>query len=247
MKMPRILGALLVCAPLAFAAGAPASSEPGATHAAEKRDAARDAASPPAAEPDSSAKAGRAADPSVPASSGKGSVSTARDAESALSPRRGGADVPQHAPGPAARGNGDRLRGLLEAQARGYSARQSSQPVGSIRGANGNAPARGPSGASPAFPPALTAPNMAARSAANLSAAPNLSAAANSRTAANPRAAANPSAAANSSAAANLSAAARASTIGGPQAQGLGQVGGPAIGRPAHAATIDGTQLHHKF
>lgn len=252
MKMPRILGALLVCAPLALAAGAPASSEPGATHAAEKREAARDAASPPKAEPDSSARAGRAAGPSVPASSGKGSVSTARDAESALAPRRGGADVPQHAPGPAARGNGDRLRGLLEAQARGYSARQSSQPVGSIRGANGNAPARGAGGASPAlaspaFPPALTAPNLAARSAANLSAAPNLSAAANPRTAANPRAAANPSAAANSSAAANLSAAARASTIGGPQAQGLGQVGGPAIGRPAHAATIDATQLHHKF
>jgi hypothetical protein len=210
MKMPRILGALLVCAPLAFAAGAPASSEPGATHAAEKREAARDAASPPAAEPDSSAKAGRAADPSVPASSGKGSISTARDAESALAPRRG-ADIPQNAHGPAARSNGDRLRSLLDAQARGRVARPSSPPVGSTRAASGNVVAQGPSGASPALPPAVTAPNVAARAAANQGPA------------------------------------SRNSTIGGPRAQGLGQVGGPAIGRPAHAATIDGTQLHHKF
>jgi hypothetical protein len=77
--------------------------------------------------------------------------------------------------------------------------------------------AQGARGASPALPPAVTAPNVAARAAAHPSAAPN------------------------------PSAAARASAIGGPHTQGLGRVGGPAIGRPAHAATIDGTQLHHKL
>jgi hypothetical protein len=34
----------------------------------------------------------------------------------------------------------------------------------------------------------------------------------------------------------------RNSTIGGPQAQGFGRVGGPAISRTIHSATIDGTQ-----
>jgi hypothetical protein len=38
----------------------------------------------------------------------------------------------------------------------------------------------------------------------------------------------------------------RDSTIGGPRAPGPGRVGGPAIGRTAHNATIDGTQLHHQ-
>jgi hypothetical protein len=35
--------------------------------------------------------------------------------------------------------------------------------------------------------------------------------------------------------------------IGGPHAQGLGRVGGPAISRATHGATVDGTQLHRKF
>jgi len=37
------------------------------------------------------------------------------------------------------------------------------------------------------------------------------------------------------------------SAIGGPHAQGLGRVGGPAISRTTHSATVDGTQLRHKF
>ncbi len=39
----------------------------------------------------------------------------------------------------------------------------------------------------------------------------------------------------------------RESSIGGPHAGGLGRLGGPAIGRPANRATIDGTQLRRKF
>jgi hypothetical protein len=39
----------------------------------------------------------------------------------------------------------------------------------------------------------------------------------------------------------------RNSGVGGPHAQGIGQVGGPAVGRVTHSATIDGTQLHRKF
>jgi hypothetical protein len=38
----------------------------------------------------------------------------------------------------------------------------------------------------------------------------------------------------------------RISAIGGPHAQGLGRMGGPAISRATHSATVDGTQLHHK-
>ena len=37
------------------------------------------------------------------------------------------------------------------------------------------------------------------------------------------------------------------STIGGPHAQGFGRVGGPAISRTTHSATVDGTQLRRKF
>jgi hypothetical protein len=47
--------------------------------------------------------------------------------------------------------------------------------------------------------------------------------------------------------AARLSSTPRNSAIGGPHAQGLGRVGGPAISRTTHSATIDGTQLRHKF
>jgi hypothetical protein len=39
----------------------------------------------------------------------------------------------------------------------------------------------------------------------------------------------------------------RTSTIGGPHSQGIGRVGGPAISRTTRSATVDGTQLHHKF
>jgi hypothetical protein len=39
----------------------------------------------------------------------------------------------------------------------------------------------------------------------------------------------------------------RNSAIGGPHAQTLGRVGGPAISRTTHSATVDGNQLHHKF
>ena len=39
----------------------------------------------------------------------------------------------------------------------------------------------------------------------------------------------------------------RSPSIGGPHAQVSGRVGGPAISGPKHNATIDGTQLRHKF
>lgn len=37
------------------------------------------------------------------------------------------------------------------------------------------------------------------------------------------------------------------SSVGGPHAQGFGRVGGPAISRRTPGATVDGTQLRHKF
>ena len=39
----------------------------------------------------------------------------------------------------------------------------------------------------------------------------------------------------------------RGSTIGGPRVAGPARVGGPATGRAANPAVIDGTQLHRKF
>lgn len=47
--------------------------------------------------------------------------------------------------------------------------------------------------------------------------------------------------------AARLSPAPRNSAIGGPRAQGVGLLGGAAISRTRHAATIDGAQPRHKF
>jgi hypothetical protein len=45
----------------------------------------------------------------------------------------------------------------------------------------------------------------------------------------------------------NLKVAPRGSTIGGPHVAGPGRVGGPATGRTANPAAIDGTQVHRKF
>jgi hypothetical protein len=46
---------------------------------------------------------------------------------------------------------------------------------------------------------------------------------------------------------AKLSSTPRSSAIGGLHAPGLGRLGGPAISRTTHSATIDGTQQRHKF
>jgi len=45
----------------------------------------------------------------------------------------------------------------------------------------------------------------------------------------------------------SVKAVAGSSRIGGPQTAGRGRLGGPAIGRTANSATINGTQLHRKF
>jgi hypothetical protein len=44
-----------------------------------------------------------------------------------------------------------------------------------------------------------------------------------------------------------VTATSRDSIIGGPRGQALGRIGGPLSGQASHSATIDGTQLHHKF
>jgi hypothetical protein len=48
-------------------------------------------------------------------------------------------------------------------------------------------------------------------------------------------------------AAAPLRAVARSATIGGPKSSTSRPLGGATMGRTAHNASIDGTQLHHKF
>ena len=124
-------------------------------------------------------------------------------------------------------GNADRVHSLLNAQARGRPARQPGRPVGSARAvAHGPDDARGRQGVSAAGQPKLAASN----SAAAMPAGQTKLAASNS---------APPPAA-------RLSSIPRNSAIGGPHASRLGRVGGPAISRTTHIATIDGAQLHHK-
>ena len=124
-------------------------------------------------------------------------------------------------------GNADRVHSLLNAQARGHPARQPGRSVRSARAvAQGPDDARGRVGVSAAGQSKLAASNGAAampagqpKLAASISAAPP---------------------------AARLSSIPRNSAIGRPHAQALARVGGPAISRTTHSATIDGAQLHHK-
>jgi hypothetical protein len=142
---------------------------------------------------------------------------------------------------------GNRGSNQAGAQTRGRLTRQSGGRVGSTRAVtHGPDDVRGPQGVS-----AVVQPKMAT---SNGAAPPTAVPGDQSKLAASNSAAAMPAggpkvAASNSAAplATRLWSTPRNSAIGGPHAQGLGRVGGPAISRATQSATVDGTQLHHKF
>jgi hypothetical protein len=217
MKMSHILCAMLACALPTFEARATASSADGPSSAAAAN---------------VGEAAGRAA-PGRNAGTKRGaqtrSGSKGRDAAVAASPRRG-SGASQGGVAQTGRSNTDRLHSLLNAQARGRLARQPGR-AGSTRAVtHGPNDVRGPQGVSPAGQPKQVASNGAAPPAA-VPTGQSKPAASNSPA---------PSAT-------RLSSTPRNSAIGGPHAQGLGRVGGPAISRATHGAIVDGAQLHRKF
>jgi hypothetical protein len=227
-KMSHILCALLACAPLIFEARATASSEDGRSSvAAANVDESAGRAAPGRK---AGKKPGRTGDRgSNQAGARTSDGSKGRDAAVAASPR-GSSATPQAGAGKAVmgqadRGNADRLRSMLNARASGHLARQRSRPVGSTPGATGGPDLHGPQGASQAGQPKLAASTNSAASPA-------------ARPAVTPSSAASP--------AARPATTPRNSAIGGPHAQALARVGGPALSRTTHSGTIDGTQLHHK-
>jgi hypothetical protein len=238
MKVPHILCAILACAPLTFEARATASSEDGrpsrpvadAGQAAGRAVPSRDASTKPEGTPDRDPTQARART----GGGSTGGVSKARDAAAAASPRPGSVTPPrgvvQGAAARAVRGNADRLNSLLNARARGRLARQPSRPAGSARAVAPGPEARGPRDVGPAGQPKLGKSNTAAAPTAMMAGQPKM-ATSNSLTSPAARPAPNP----------------RNSAIGGPHGQTLGRVGGPAISRTTHSATIDGNQPQHKF
>jgi hypothetical protein len=245
MKKSHILCAMLACASLISEAHAIPSSREGPSSAAAAD--AGDAAGPAPPGHGAGSKVQRAGDPGSPRSRARtGDASKGRDAAAADSSRRSSV-APQPGAGKAGigqagRGNADRLHSMLNTQARGHLARQHGGPVGSTRGATGGADVHGPQGVNTAGQSKLAASNGAAAPAAVPAGQSKLVANSAASLAARPAGA--PSIAA--SPAARLAATPRGSAIGGPRVQSAGRVGGPAITRTTHGATIDGTQLHHK-
>jgi hypothetical protein len=253
MKVTHILCAILACASLSFEARATASSEDGrpsrpeanAGQASGRTAPGQDASAKPEGTHDREPAPARARTGSGSPGGGStgsgstggrspGGVSKARDAAAAASPRRGSVTPPrsgaQGGPARAARGNADRLNSMLNARAHGRLARQPSRPAGTARAVARGPEVRGPRDAGPAGQPKLGKSNTAAPPTAMVAGQPKL---ATSNSPASPASRPAPTP--------------RNSAIGGPHAQTLGRVGGPAISRTTHGATIDGNQLHHKF
>jgi len=228
MKMSHILCAMLACAPPTFEACAAASSADGPPSAAAAN--VGEAAGRAGPSRNAGAKRGRTGDRGPNQAAARTSDgSKSPDAAAPASPR-GGSVPPKAGAGKAAvsqasRSNADRLHSMLNARVNGHLARQRGRPVGSARGATAGPDLHGAQGMSPAAQPKLAASNRAAAMQAG-----------------------QPKLAASSSAppSARLSTP-RSSAVGGPHAPELGRLGGPAISRTAHSATVDGAQLHHKF
>jgi hypothetical protein len=256
MKVPQILCALLLCTASAWEAPAVASPERGGSVTepdSANTDGPKEAKPSPARQTgrsraatgeDMSTKAGRTNERrSPPVGSDKSVGSTGRNPGAAASRGRDSAAL-QRGMGQLARPNADRLRSLLSAQARGRPTRQPSRrPGGPIRAAtDGAAAARGLGGAGQAFRPTHAASRTAA-----VASRPTAVASRPMGVASGPAPVGSDIAARRvTSPSAVTRALGRGSTSGGPRAPGPGLVGGPAIGRTAHNATIDGAQLRHQ-
>lgn len=153
--------------------------------------------------------------------------SAARNPGATAVPHRDSAES-QHGSSRLVSPNADRLRSLLNARPRGRITRQPSRAsVGPVRAATDKSTGiRGSSGPDRELRSTPVAARPAAVSSGPASVASGMAA----------RGMASPSA--------FYRAVRGVSTIGGPPVTGHGFVGGPAIGRTARNATIDGTQLH---
>ena len=227
MKFAQVLCAVWVCT-LALEAGAAESPAQGRESAVPANaDQATGRRAPTQAAANAKPEGTRDGEP-TPARARTGDVSTGRVTAAAAAPRRSSV-TPQRSVAPrgvgqAGRGNA-RLQSLLNAKARGRLARQPSRPAGSTRAVT-HGPG-GPQAVGPAGQSRLAASNTTAPPTAMTPGQPKLAA---------PKSPASPP-----------SAPPRSSAIGGPHAQTVGQVGGPAISRTTHSATVDGNQFHHKF
>jgi hypothetical protein len=228
MKVFHIVCAILACAPLTFEARATASSEVGRPSVAADN-------------------AGRAAGRTAPSRDASAKPEGTRDREPTRArPRTDGGSTGGGSTGGGSTGSGSKGRNAAAAVSprRGsVTPQRGVAQVGAAQtGRNAdrlhsllNAQARGRLARQPSRP---------AGSTRAVTRGLDVRGPQGGMPAGQPRLAASNSAA---SPAARLVMTPRTSTIGGPHSQGVGRVGGPAISRTTRSATVDGTQLHHKF
>jgi hypothetical protein len=221
MKVPRILWAMLACAALAFEVEAAEPPEHGGSATAAN---AGDASGPIRAEPSrgergSGSRTALGRDTNAKAARADDSESTRLGSAKGAGSKRQDAAVAV----PARRGS------LPPPRKVGPLARSNADRLHSLLSTKARA-ARLPS--RPGGSIRTATGNVAARAPGGASPAHQPTAAAATRAArsATPFRAATPN-----------------STLGGPQVPRPGRLGAPAVGRTAHNASIDGTQLRHKF
>ena len=265
MKVPQILCVMLLCTALASEAAEAAPVQPGGSvtadpaneggpneaqpsHAARSRTVPAEDASKKAERADQRQSPRAGPDKSVGSTGGNPGAAASRGRESAAT---------QRGVGQLVRPNADRLRALLNAQARGRPARQPSRgSVGPGRAAtDGRAavPGRGGMGQESRPTPATSGRTAVASGPTAVAAGPATVAAGSAAAAAGPTAVASRLAPVISNSAvrpvtapnAVTRAIGRGTAIGGPRAPGVAVVGGPAAGRTVHSAMVDGTQFRH--
>jgi hypothetical protein len=254
MKVPPILCAMLVCTALVWQAAAAQATDPNEDEHSPARQAARSRA---VTGEDGSTKAERADDRQSPRMGSDRSVGPTGGNPGAADSRGRGSAAPQRGIGQLERTNADRLRSLLNAQARGRLAGQSGRgSVGSRRAAiNGRTAAAGREGASQVSRPTPVAsgptavasgPRGGASRPATVASGPTALASGSAAVASGPTAvASNSGVRAVAGPGAVTRAIGRGTAIGGPRPPGAGLLGGPASGRTAHSAMVDGTQFRH--
>jgi hypothetical protein len=279
MKVPWILCVVLVCISLASVAAA-APSYPGAGSSATAADSANQvgpnepgpssarhtADSHAVTDEDTGKKAERADAGRSPRAGPDRSVGSTSASPGTAASRGHGSAAPQRGITQPARPNADRLRSLLNAQARGRVTRQPARgPVRPGRAAIGGRPAvPAPGGAGQVLRPARVASRSTAVASGTAAVAQGPTPVASGPGPAPLASGLAPLAAGSASVApgpaplasnatfraatgpgALTRAIGRGSAIGGPRVAGAGLVGGPATVRTAHSAMIDGAQVHH--
>jgi len=266
MKVPQILWVMLLCTALASEAAEAASVQPsgsvtadpaneGAPNEAQPSHAPQTAFSRTVAGEDASKKAERADERQSPRAGPDKSVGSTGANPGAAASRGRESAAPQRGTGQLARPNADRLRSLLNAQARGRPVQQPRRgSVAPGRAAiNGRAavPGRGGVGQGSRPTPATLGRTAVASGPTAVASGPSAVASGSAAAAPSPTAAAagqspvisNSAVRATTAPNAVTRAIGRGTAIGGPRAPGAAVVGGPTAGRTVHSAMVDGTQF----